>query len=127
MIRLYRLTTGEDIIGTPVEAKDYPDLFEEDSINNIDYEYLKRQHYLATHMELTEENVIRVLEELLPYIEADGGWLEFVEIEHETNFVKVRLGGACSTCAMSAITLKQGIESKLTHEIPDCYGVIQVL
>ena len=35
------------------------------------YEYLKRQHYLATHMELTEENVMRVLEELIPYIEAD--------------------------------------------------------
>jgi len=91
------------------------------------YQYLKRQHYLATHMELTEENVIRVLEELLPYIEADGGWLEFVEIEHETNFVKVRLGGACSTCAMSSITLKQGIEKKLMSEIPDCYGVVQVL
>ena len=95
------------------------------------YEYLKKQFELATHMEekmeLNEGNVMKVLEELIPYIEADGGWLEFVEIEHETNFVKVRLGGACSTCAMSAITLKQGIESKLTHEIPDCYGVIQVL
>ena len=55
-------------------------------------------------MELTEENVIKVLEELIPYIEADGGWLEFVEIEHETNFVKVRLGGACETCAMSVMT-----------------------
>ena len=91
------------------------------------YEYLKRQHYLATHMELTEDNVIRVLEELMPYIEADGGWLEFVEIEEETNIVIVRLGCACSTCAMSAMTLKQGIETKLCHEIPDCYGVIQVL
>ena len=78
-------------------------------------------------MELTEENVIKVLEELVAYIEADGGWLEFVEIEHETNFVKVRLGGACSTCAMSAITMKQGIEKKVMSEIPDCYGVIQVL
>ena len=78
-------------------------------------------------MELTEENVMKVLEDLIPYIEADGGWLEFVEIEHETNFVKVRLGGACSTCAMSAITLKQGIEKKVMSEIPDCYGVIQVL
>ena len=78
-------------------------------------------------MELTEENVMKVLEELIPYIEADGGWLEFVEIEHETNFVKVRLGGACSTCAMSAMTLKQGIEKKVMMEIPDCYGVIQVL
>ena len=91
------------------------------------YEYLKRQHYLATHMELTEENVIRVLEELLPYIEADGGSLQFVEIEEETNFVKVRLGGACETCAMSVMTLKQGIEKKLMMEIPDCYGVVQVL
>ena len=78
-------------------------------------------------MELNEENVIKVLEELLPYIEADGGWLEFVEIEHETNVVKVRLGGACSTCAMSAMTLKQGIEKKVMMEIPDCYGVVQVL
>ena len=78
-------------------------------------------------MELTEENVVKVLEELQPYIEADGGWLQFVEIEHETNFVKVRLGGACSTCATSSITLKQGIESKLMHEIPECYGVVQVL
>ena len=78
-------------------------------------------------MDLTASNVIESLSEIAPYIEADGGWLEFVEIEHETNFVKVRLGGACSTCAMSAITLKQGIESKLMHEIPDCYGVIQVL
>ena len=78
-------------------------------------------------MELTEDNVIKVLEDLIPYIEADGGWLEFVEIEHETNFVKVRLGRACSTCAMSAITLKQGIEKNVMSEIPECYGVIQVL
>tara|TARA_B100000963_G_C22242236_1_gene500557 strand:+ start:302 stop:538 length:237 start_codon:yes stop_codon:yes gene_type:complete len=78
-------------------------------------------------MELTEENVVKVIEELLPYIEADGGSLHFVEIEEETNYVKVRLGGACETCAMSVMTLKQGIESKLMHEIPDCNGVIQVL
>ena len=70
------------------------------------YEYLKRQHYLATHMELTEENVVRVLEELVPYIEADGGFLHLVEIEYETGYVKVKLGGACETCAMSTMTLK---------------------
>ncbi len=91
------------------------------------YEYLKRQYYLATHMELTEENVVRVLEELAPYIEADGGFLQFVEIEYETGYVKVRLGGACETCAMSTMTLKQGIESKMMSEIPDCVGVVQVL
>ena len=80
-------------------------------------------------MELTDGNVINVLSELLPYIEADGGWLEFVEIDYmeEGAFVKVRLGGACETCAMSTMTLKQGIEKKLMSEIPDVVAVIQVL
>ena len=93
-------------------------------------------------MELNDSNVVEVLSELLPYIEADGGWLEFVEIDRdldeqtrmyygakkgEGGVVKVRLGGASSTCAMSSMTLKQGIEKKLMMEIPDVLGVIQVL
>ena len=80
-------------------------------------------------MELTDGNVINVLSELLPYIEADGGWLEFVEIDYmdEGAFVKIRLGGACSTSAMSQITLKQGIERKLMEEFDELQGVIQVL
>ena len=47
--------------------------------------------------------------------------------EGEGGIVKVRLGGACSTCAMSSMTLKQGIEKKLMMEIPEVVGVIQVL
>ena len=78
-------------------------------------------------MELTASNVIESLSEIAPYIEADGGFVEFVEIEEDTNYVKVRLGGACTSCAMSAMTLKQGIESKIMQDIPDCNGVIQVL
>ncbi len=80
-------------------------------------------------MELTDGNVINILSELAPYIEADGGWLEFVEIDYtkEGNFVKVRLGGACSSCAYSSQTLKMGIERKLMEEIPTISGVIQVL
>ena len=78
-------------------------------------------------MDLTESNVIESLSEIAPYIEADGGFVEFVEIEEETNYVKVRLGGACTSCAMSEMTLKQGIENKIMQDIPDCNGVIQVL
>ena len=91
------------------------------------YEYLQRQYRLATKMELNEENVLIVLEELIPYIEADGGYLQLYDIEHETGYVKVKLGGACETCAMSTMTLKQGIEKKLMMEIPDVVGVVQVL
>ncbi len=76
-------------------------------------------------MELNDDNVVEVLNELVPYIEADGGWLEFVEIAE--GYVKVRLGGACASCAMSAVTLRQGIEKKLMMEIPEIKGVIQVL
>ena len=80
-------------------------------------------------MELTDGNVINILSELAPYIEADGGWLEFVEIDYmeEGAFVKVRLGGACTSCAMSSITLKQGIEKRLMSEFEELQGVIQVL
>jgi len=78
-------------------------------------------------VELTESNVTKSLSEIVPYIEADGGFVEFVEIEEETNYVKVRLGGACTSCAMSAQTLKMGIENKIMQDIPDCNGVIQVL
>tara|TARA_Y100000996_G_scaffold312451_2_gene248732 strand:- start:1127 stop:1363 length:237 start_codon:yes stop_codon:yes gene_type:complete len=78
-------------------------------------------------MEFNESNVIESLKDISPYIEADGGYLEFVEIEEETNFVKIRLSGACETCAMSAMTLKMGIEKKLLQDFPDCNGVIQVL
>ena len=76
-------------------------------------------------MELNDKNVIEVLNEILPYIEADGGWLEYVETEE--GYVKVRLGGAWSTCAMSSMTLKQRIEKKLMMEIPEVKGVVQVL
>ena len=78
-------------------------------------------------MELTEENVLKVLEEIIPYIEADAGALQLYDIEYETGYVQVKLGGACESCAMSTMTLKQGIESKLMEEIPDVVGVVQVL
>ena len=76
-------------------------------------------------MELNDSNVVEVLNEILPYIEADGGWLEYVETEE--GYVKVRLGGACASCAMSTMTVKQGIEKKLMMEIPEVKGVVQVL
>ena len=87
--------------------------------------------------------VNEALDELRPYVEADGGYLEFVEIEdnleeairdyygvkknEEAAIVKVRLSGACETCAMSAQTLKMGIEKHLVQTFPEVVGVIQVL
>ena len=79
-------------------------------------------------MELTDLNVNNVLNEIRPYIEADGGYLEFVSIDYldEGAVVMVKLLGACSTCSMSSMTLKQGIETHLQAQWPEISQVIQV-
>ena len=78
-------------------------------------------------LELTEMNVHKVLDEIRPYIEADGGILEFVAIDYlkEGPVVMVKLLGACSTCSMSSMTLKQGIESHLQAQWPEIIEVMQ--
>ena len=79
-------------------------------------------------LELTELNVNNVLNEIRPYIEADVGYLEFVAIDYlkEGPIVMVKLLGAWSTCAMSSLTLKQGIETHLQAQWPEIQQVIQV-
>ena len=88
------------------------------------------------------EVVNKSLDDIRPYIEADGGYLEFVEIEYnldevvrdyygvkdgeEAAIVKVRLHGACTSSVMSAQTLKMGIEKHLIMTFPEIVGVIQV-
>jgi len=74
---------------------------------------------------LTLENVERTLDELRPYLMADGGNVEVVEIDGP--IVKVRLQGACGSCPSSTMTLKMGIERKLRESIPEVAEVVQVL
>jgi Fe-S cluster biogenesis protein NfuA len=74
---------------------------------------------------LTIDNVERVLDELRPYLMADGGNVEIVEIDGP--IVKVRLQGACGSCPSSTMTLKMGIERKLREAIPEVNEVVQVL
>ena len=57
-----------------------------------------------------------VLEEIRPAIQMDGGDVELVDIEPGGRVI-VRLLGACTGCAMSQMTLKQGIENLLMTRI----------
>ena len=79
-------------------------------------------------MELTDLNVHNVLNEIRPYIEADGGYLEFVAIDYlkEGPVVMGKLLGACSTCVMSAQTMKMGIEKLIQERFPEVVEVVQV-
>ncbi|GAB4533649.1 MAG: NifU family protein [Pleurocapsa sp.] len=74
---------------------------------------------------LTPDNVETVLDELRPYLMADGGNVELVEIEGP--IVKLRLQGACGSCPSSTMTLKMGIERRLREKIPEIAEVEQAL
>ncbi|MBW4513748.1 MAG: NifU family protein [Timaviella obliquedivisa GSE-PSE-MK23-08B] len=75
-------------------------------------------------LELTSENVEKVLDEMRPYLISDGGNVELVELEGP--IVKLRLQGACGSCPSSAMTLRMGIERKLRETIPEIAEVEQV-
>ena len=76
-------------------------------------------------MALTLENVEKVLDVLRPFLMADGGNVEVVELDGP--IVKVRLQGACGSCPSSTMTLKMGIERKMRESIPEVSEVVQVL
>lgn len=64
------------------------------------------------------ERVEKALGSVRPYLQADGGDIELVDIE-ENGVVKVRLKGACGGCPSALMTLKQGVEARLKEEIPE--------
>lgn len=74
-------------------------------------------------MELTRDNVEKVLDELRPYLIADGGNVELVELDGPV--VRLRLQGACGSCPSSTMTLKMGIERRLREYIPEIVEVEQ--
>ena len=68
-----------------------------------------------------EEDVKKALEEIRPMLQADGGDVEYVGIEGDV--VQVRMTGACGGCPMSAMTLKNGIETAVKSKVPGISSV----
>jgi Fe-S cluster biogenesis protein NfuA len=80
-----------------------------------------RPECLEEEIDMLSE-VQEALEKIRPMLRADGGDVELVEITAD-GVVRVRLEGACHGCAMSRMTLKNGIERVLKEEVP---GVTEV-
>ncbi len=72
-----------------------------------------------------EEDVKKALDSIRPYLQADGGDVELVEITAD-GVVKVRLTGACGGCPMSQITLKQGVEKAIRERVDNVKEVVSV-
>jgi len=69
-----------------------------------------------------EVKIIEVLDKIRPYLQNDGGDVQFKRFEN--GVVYVSLVGACSNCPMAAMTLQDGVESALVSEIPEVIKVV---
>lgn len=74
---------------------------------------------------LTLEKIEVALQNIRPYLEADGGDITLVELTDDW-VVKVKLLGACSDCSVSMMTLKNGVETAIKSVLPQVKEVIDV-
>jgi Fe-S cluster biogenesis protein NfuA len=74
------------------------------------------------------EKIIKKINEVInkvrPYLQNDGGDVEFKKFENGVVYVK--LIGSCSNCPMATMTLQEGIETSLVSEIPEVIKVVNV-
>lgn len=75
-------------------------------------------------MENLEQKVIEAIEYVRPSLQNDGGDIEFVRLEE--NKVYVKLKGACAGCMMAQMTLKNGVERMLKYNVDESLEVINV-
>ncbi len=73
------------------------------------------------HEEVIERVQQIIASDIRPYIEMDGGTIDFVRYENDV--IYVRLDGACGTCPSSTLTLKGGVERTIRQHIPEIRAV----
>ena len=74
--------------------------------------------------DIMEEKIKDIINNLKPYLNMDGGDIEYVK--YEDGFVYVKLYGACSHCGYQDITLNDNILEVIKEEFPDIKGIINV-
>ena len=78
---------------------------------------------------ITDKKILSKIEvalaEIRPFLEADGGDINFVELTDDW-VVKVKLIGACSSCSISMMTLKNGVEMAIKRAVPKVKEVLDI-
>jgi Fe-S cluster biogenesis protein NfuA len=78
---------------------------------------------------ITDEKILlqieNALQEMRPFLEADGGNIKFIELTDQW-IVKVKLIGACSSCNISMMTMKNGVEVAVKRAVPQVMQVVEV-
>ena len=76
-------------------------------------------------MEDIKKRVEIALEKIRPYLVADGGDIELINIT-EDKVAEVQLTGACHGCPFSLQTLKAGVEMAVRKEVPEIIEVVDI-
>ena len=71
------------------------------------------------------EKIEIALNGMRPFLQADGGDVELVEVTGDME-VRLRLKGSCSSCDISHITLKAGIENGIKNAVPQVRNVVAI-
>jgi Fe-S cluster biogenesis protein NfuA len=78
---------------------------------------------------ITDKKIIAKIEDALaeirPFLESDGGDINFIELSDDW-IVKVKLIGACSSCNISMMTLKNGVEVVVKKAVPEVKEVVEI-
>ncbi|EER14870.1 HIRA-interacting protein, putative [Perkinsus marinus ATCC 50983] len=77
------------------------------------------------------DDVVKSIHEILeqrikPFVERDGGDVEFIAFDSDTGVLQIRLVGSCAGCPKSSVTLKFGIQRMVCHYIPEVKNVINI-
>jgi Fe-S cluster biogenesis protein NfuA len=78
----------------------------------------KTGKFFIKYMNSINERIEAALEGIRPYLKADGGNVQIVEITDD-NVVRVELMGACGSCSMSMMTFRAGIEDAIKKAVPE--------
>ena len=71
-----------------------------------------------------KSNIEKALTEIRPFLQADGGNISLVSFDND--IVKVQLEGACISCSVNQMTLKNGVEATIKKYAPQIQEVISV-
>ena len=79
---------------------------------------------MREHDEIVKDIKSVLEEKVTPSVAAHNGAIGFIDFASDTGVATLKLSGACSGCAMSAITLKRGVENMLKHYVPEVQAIV---
>ena len=72
-----------------------------------------------------KKKVLIALDEIRPFLASDGGDISLVSIK-DNKIVNVQVHGACVSCSVNQMTLKQGVEMTIKKHVPQIEKVISL-